>query len=179
MGKRSRRRAKVRAKPKQAHAPETKPRSEAEKDARLIELLAKREQLMNEAAYRMFLEEGGHVIEQSLENGQLTGAAYHSQIRAEKEGGSGWGPVVTPYEDRMTRGLQLRLMREKRAWIKECRRRIQEQWDALAVDDIETDEPEAEEADQPEDNEYGNPRTKPAPETEAANEPVLSTTSSP
>lgn len=169
MGKRSRRKAKLRPKPQQVqHAPQPGPRTEAEKDARLIELLAQRDQQMREAAYRMFLAEGGHVIEQSLENGQLTMAAYHSQIRAEKEGGSGWGPTVTPYEDRMTRSLQMRLMAQKREWIEDCRRRLQEDWDALGLTDgeDETEEDEAgedENTPQPEDSEHGG-TIGPAPE---------------
>jgi hypothetical protein len=179
MGRRSRRKAKVRTKPRPAQQePQPATPTEAEKDARLIELLAKRDHQIREAGYRLFLAEGGDVIEQMLENGQLTMAAYHSQIRAEKEGGSGWGPTVTPYEDRMTRSLQMRLMREKREWIEDCRRRLQEEWDALGLTDGEDDEEDVE-ASQPEDTEVGNPANEPAPETEANKEPVLSSTAGP
>ena len=123
------------------------------------------------------------MIEQMLENGQLTMAAYHSQIRAEKEGGSGWGPTVTPYEDRMTRSLQMRLMREKREWIERCRQRIVEEQKALEERTAPTpeDEPEEdaeEEAPDTEDAEFGN-TGEPAPETEAAAEPVMTTADSP
>ncbi|MBZ0136096.1 MAG: hypothetical protein K8I27_06970 [Planctomycetes bacterium] len=189
MGRRSRRKAlrrkvEPKAQPASPAVVETPDDLEERRglELRLIELLAERERQIREAGYRLFLAEGGDVIEQMLENGQLTMAAYHSQIRAEKEGGSGWGPTVTPYEDRMTRSLQMRLMRQKQEWIEDCRRRIQEDWDALGFTDDEEPAEEAgddENTPQPKDTEFGNPGSEPAPETEASKEPVLSSTAGP
>ncbi len=83
-----------------------------------------RELALGRAAYELFLAEGGGDLEALMENGQRTAKAYTSQIRAAEEGGQGWGPTVSPYEDRMTRSLQLRLIRERRKWIEDCRERI-------------------------------------------------------
>jgi len=186
MGKRSRRKAlRRKVEPKVQTAPPAQDDFDErrELELRVVELIAEVDQKTYQHAYRMFIAEGGDVIEQMLENGQLTMAAYHSQIRAEKEGGSGWGPTVTPYEDRMTRSLQMRLMREKREWIERCRQRIIEEQKALEEKaaakepDEELDEA-PEEAAQPEEVEFGGTDDT-APETEAATEPVLSSTSSP
>ncbi len=84
-----------------------------------------RERALSRAAYELFLAEGGGDLEALMENGQCTARAYTSQIRAAEEGGQGWGPTVTPYEDRMTRSLQLRLIKERRKWIEDCRQRIE------------------------------------------------------
>lgn len=192
MGKRSRRKAlrrKTNAQPAPAANEATAP---DEQDLELHKLqmqhatlLAERDRHLYREAYKMFLAEGGGDIDLMLENGQLTMAAYKSQIRAAKEGGSGWGPTVTPYEDRMTRSLQMRLMRQKQEWIERCRQRIIEEQKAFeerstaaseSVPD-EEDLPE-EETPTPEETEFGGTE-QPAPETEAAHEPVLSSTSSP
>jgi hypothetical protein len=158
MGKRSRRKALRRKGSKQPAPPQDEPpvQDDAERDAKLhrlelehATLLAEMDRHVYREAYQMFLAEGGDVIEQMLENGQLTMAAYHSQIRAEKEGGSGWGPTVTPYEDRMTRSLQMRLMRQKQEWIERCRQRILDEKKALEEKSA-TEEPQEEPADSPE-----------------------------
>ena len=186
MGKRSRRKALRRKTEAQPAPPATdEPQDDFEErrelELRVVELIAELDKRIHTRAYEMFLAEGGDVIEQMLENGQLTMAAYHSQIRAEKEGGSGWGPTVTPYEDRMTRSLQMRLMREKREWIERCRQRILDEQKALEERVAPEDEPEEnaeEEAPDTEDTEFGY-TGEPASKTEATTEPVMTTADSP
>lgn len=192
MGKRSRRKALRRKVTVQPAPPANETSVPDEQDLRLHQLelqhttlIAEMDRHIYREAYKMFLTEGGDAIDLMLENGQLTMAAYRSQIRAAKEGGSGWGPTVTPYEDRMTRSLQMRLMRQKQEWIERCRQRILEERKAYEDQRAAAGESEPEEEELPEEAtptpeefEFGG-TDEPAPETEAAHEPALSSTSSP
>lgn len=192
MGKRSRRKALRRKVTVQPAPPANETSVPDEQDLRLHQLelqhttlIAEMDRHIYREAYKMFLAEGGDAIDLMLENGQLTMAAYRSQIRAAKEGGSGWGPTVTPYEDRMTRSLQMRLMRQKQEWIERCRQRIIEEQEAFKEQCAAARESEPDEKDLPdeetptaEEAEFGSTE-QPAPETEAVIEPVLSSTSSP
>ena len=188
MGKRSKRKAARRKGDAKAEQnPQAHHSDDATQAARLKALndIAEFEREVYRQAHELYLAEGGHEIELMLETGQLTGSAYRSQIRADKEGGRGWGPNITPYEDRMTRSLQIKLMREKREWIESCRQKILRRWEAITMPADKAPEPETEpeQTPEPEDNEFGNPKPT-APETEAVtqtekNQPVLSSTASP
>jgi len=93
-------------------------------------------------ARRMYLEEGGEELDETIETQQYTQQAYRSQMAAYKRlaeqgvvwDGEGlppgaWGPVVTPKEARQTGDLVRKLLKEKEAWLERCRKKVQETMD--------------------------------------------------
>ena len=136
MSKKNKRKQKQQKPPLQSRAPQPSPGSNEPSTG------PSNESSIDDQAYALFLKEGGGELELMIQTGQLTVEAFDSQMRAARDGGEGWGPTVTPYEDRMNRGLQLRLIKEKRQWLKDCRQRIEQQQEAQQEDaQPETNEP--------------------------------------
>lgn len=99
---------------------------------------------IEKAAHELFLAEGGDSLERMIRIGDLTAECFETQMRAARDGGEDWGPTITPYEDRMNRGLQLRLIKERNKWLEDCRKRVAEDWaetEAPAEPPAETEQP--------------------------------------
>ena len=98
----------------------------------------------------MFVARGGEQMDRLIRTGQLTLDAFESQMLAARDGGEGWGPDVSVYEARMTRALNERLLREKRSWLRELRKQIEQALDAEDAMLQEQAEAAVEEGDQAE-----------------------------
>jgi hypothetical protein len=85
---------------------------------------------IDKIAQEMFEAHGGAQMDKLIRTGQLTLDAFESQMLAARDGGEGWGPDVSVYEARMTRALNERLLREKRSWLRELRKQVEQALDA-------------------------------------------------
>lgn len=91
-----------------------------------------RREAIEKAAHELFMAEGGASLERMIRTGDLTAECFETQMHAARDGGEDWGPTITPYEDRMNRGLQLRLLKERNKWLEDCRERVAKDWPAEA-----------------------------------------------
>ncbi len=71
---------------------------------------------------RVYLEYGGEVLDIAIANTLAKLRAFKSQIDAHEWGGESWGPVITPWEDRMTASMLLKLKRERAKLIAEAQK---------------------------------------------------------
>lgn len=120
MSKKNKRRARVRA--------QAGPVTHSQPVAPDTEQAKARRAAIEKAAHELFIAEGGASLERMIRTGDLTAECFETQMRAARDGGEDWGPTITPYEDRMNRGLQLRLLKERNKWLEDCRKRVAQDW---------------------------------------------------
>lgn len=72
------------------------------------------------AVNRIYIEYGGEDLDTALANTHSKLRAFKSQINAAEWGGQGWGPLITPWEDRMNASLLVKLKREKARLLAEA-----------------------------------------------------------
>jgi hypothetical protein len=85
----------------------------------------------------------GDTIDLLIRSCKHTAVAFDSQMKAARGEGEGFGPDVSPYENRMTGALIGRLLREKRTWLREMRKEIEQALDDEAAWEQEQAEAEA------------------------------------
>ena len=165
MSKKKKRKAKLRPEKPSVAAPAGDKPAETKLDPFAV---AARRAAIEAAAWDLYIAEGGDAIEQAIRNGELTAEAYASQMRAARDGSKEWGPNITPYEDRMNRGLQLRLIKERNQWLQDCRERIEAEYpDELLPKHENPQECAAVGSKQPEpDHSYTSTNDAPAPQPE-------------
>jgi len=144
-------RAKVRQAAAQARQPEVQLRPHQ------LRGMARREWIERQvqAYYEMRV---GDTIDLLIRSCKHTAVAFDSQMKAAQGEGEGFGPDVSPYENRMTGALIGRLLREKRTWLREMRKEIEQALDDEAALEAEQAEAEASDGSAPAAEEENKPR---------------------